>query len=212
MGLVAPAFAGSNIIAGTAPEYRGEKLKEANMADCEMNFVKTAEIVRRAYMQASGVVADEDRQSLPIPVAKNGEPWIVFLFSPSLARPKEPTKISPPSYSIRLSANSGKLKELLSVTPKDFKQKHDIGGMIGEISMPANLSFEEFTLKRNRLYELYDELLPVFFADCDIDGPRLRALVKEFNQLFELLSEPPLLPYYLAAGDKFFDWIAQNER
>lgn len=182
------------------------------MAECKTNFVQTTEIIRRAFMQASGVVADEERQSFPIPVIKDGEPWIAFLFNPTLAKPKEPAKMTTPSYFIRLNASTGKFKELLSVTPKDFKQTHAVNEIIGEITMPAGLSFEEFTHKRDRLYKLYDELLPFFFTNCNIEDPQTRVSAKEFRQLFKLLSEPPLWPYYREVGGRFFDWINQNER
>lgn len=213
VNLFIPVSAQPGYMAGiTLEHYDNNYLKEVSVAECKANFVKMSEINRRAFMQASGVIADEDRQSFPIPVIQQGEPWIVFLFSPSLARPKAPTKMSPPSYVIQLNANTGKLKELLTVTPKDFDQKHAAGEMIGELSMPAGLSFEDFTHRRDRLYELYDELLPFFFTNCHIEDATLHALVKEFKQLFDLLSEPPLWPYYRSVGGNFFDWISENER
>lgn len=213
VNLFIPVFAQPDYMADITLDHRDNNyLKGVSMAECKANFVKMSDMNRRAFMQASGVVADEDRQSFPIPVIQHGEPWIIYLFSPSLARPKAPTKMSPPTYTIQLNASTGKLKKLLTVTPRDFNQKHETGEMIGELAMPAGLSFEDFTRKRDRLYELYDELLPVYFANCKIEDSTLHASAKEFKQLFDLLSESPLWPYYRSVGGNFFDWISENQR
>lgn len=213
INLTVPMFAEANEFESITPDNRVENdLEEVIMADSKTKFIPTVEIVRRALMQASGVVADEDRQSFPIPVIQDNEPWIIFLFSPSLAKPKEPTKLYPPGYFLRLNAKTGVFKELLSVTPRNFEQNHSSEEIIGEISMPAGMSFEEFIHQRNRLYELYDMLLPVFFAECEMEDRQLNVSSKEFITLFRLLSEPPLWPYYRAKGSEFFDWIALNEQ
>lgn len=59
--------------------------------------MKVADLVKSARMKSGGVVSEQHRQSLPVPLFRNGNLLIAFLYCPALALPKQPVKMSPPS-------------------------------------------------------------------------------------------------------------------
>lgn len=172
-----------------------------------INFMKVTEIVRLAHMNASGVVGDQSRQSLPIPVISGNKLLIKFFFCPSLALPKQPVKLNPPNYIISLSAEYGRFEALRFVEPKQFGEQHGSSEYIGDFSLPDGMTVEAYMLKQNRLYEIYDLLLPVFFSNNQNSEKDVIPLAKEFTQLFRILSESSLRAYYRSVGDDFFCWI-----
>jgi len=172
-------------------------------------FKNIAELTRHARIQAAGVAADEDRQSLPIPVLRAKGLRVIFFFCPALAKPGQPVGLRPPHYQAVLQPETGKLEELRAVTPRDFGQQHDETEVIGTFALPEGMSAEAFISKRDQLYGLYDILLPEFVAGRSVSDQRIRSVAKEFRQIFSVLSEPPLRPYYDSVGDKFFIWVEQ---
>jgi hypothetical protein len=178
-----------------------------SMQKQKTNYMKITEIVRLAYMNASGVVEEQSRQSLPIPVLSGESPRISFFFSPALALPKHPVKLSPPNYIISLSAKQGRFEMLRAVEPKQFGVKHTSGEHIGDFSLPDGMTVDDYIQKRNRLYDIYDLLLPEFFSHSQGSDNNVILLAQEFSQLFRILSEPPLWPYYRNIGDDFFCWV-----
>jgi hypothetical protein len=173
----------------------------------EVKLKNVEEIVRLAQMSASGAVADEFRQSLPIPIREAEGLRLAFFFCPALARPGQPVQLGPPQYVIRLDAATGGMLELRKVEPKDFQQSHNPGDIIGTFGMPAGLTTEEFMARRAALYKAYDALLPEFAAGRSRVSPDIKSQAVDFQKMFSLLSEPPLRPYYQATGKDFFKWL-----
>ena len=169
--------------------------------------MKTAQLSRVTRIIASGPVSDQHRQSLPIPVLKPEGLFILFFYSPALARPKQPTNLWPPDYIMELNASTGKFKELKAVLPRDFGQTDTPETMIGSSGIPDGMSLEEYDRKETRLYEVYDILLPHFIAQKGSVVPDVALVAKEFKQLFPIISDPPSRRYYDAAGHKFFQWV-----
>ena len=174
--------------------------------------MKVADLVKSARMKSGGVVSEQHRQSLPVPLFRNGNLLIAFLYCPALALPKQPVKISPPQYLVLLRPDTGSLVELKAVAPRDFGQTHKPGEMIGTFALPEKMTVEDFIIKLDRLYGLYDILLPDFALRKTKVDPRTRAAAREFNLLFPLLSEPPLKPYYRSLGMEYFNWVDEIAR
>ncbi len=72
--------------------------------------------------------------------------------------------------------------------------------------MPAGMTANDFVQKRTRLFAIYDELAPAFGRQQPSVASHA-PLAREFLKLFDALHEPPLKPYYQAAGQAFFDWV-----
>jgi hypothetical protein len=104
---------------------------------------------------------------------------------------------------------NGQFGELRSVQGQDFGQTYVPGQIIGKYGMPPGVTPEEFLPKRAELYADLDALLPAFAASQQtLDGSTLEA-AKEFKELFNLLAEPPLMPFYHVVGREFFQWLDQ---
>jgi hypothetical protein len=171
--------------------------------------VKIADLVKSARTKSGGVVSEQHRQSLPVPVFRNGNLLIAFLYCPALALPKQSVKMSPPQYLVLLRPDTGSLVELKAVAPRDFGQTHKPGEMIGTYALLAGMTSDQVLQATDRLYRLYDLLLPGFYARPMSAGQEIIKAAKEFKELFRLLSESPLQPYYRFWGKDFFNWIDQ---
>jgi hypothetical protein len=66
-------------------------------------------------------------------------------------------------------------------------------------------SNEEFEIWFDRIYELYDILLPAYFYQKE--NVLLKTTALEYIQLFNKISEPLLMPYYKELGKDFFEWL-----
>lgn len=188
------------------------KRGQTAMPERHARFIRVADLVKSARIQSSGTVPEQSRQSLPVPLFRNGNLLIAFLYCPALALPKQPVKMSPPQYLLSLRSDTGSLFELKAVAPRDFGQTHKPGEMIGTFALPEKMTVEDFIIKQDRLYGLYDILLPEFTLRKTKVDPRTKAAAREFNLLFPLLSEPPLKPYYRSLGMEYFNWVDEIAR
>jgi hypothetical protein len=132
---------------------------------------------------------------------------VAFLFAPSVVRQNQPVDLFPPNYVAIMKLVQGKLVILKLIAPKDLGQSHPIDKPIGDFAMPAGMSIDEFTSLRDRLFELYDGLVPYFAAKVPARDPRVQASAGEFLKIFEQISEPPLKDYYQSLGKDFFGWL-----
>jgi len=179
------------------------------MADPQLTKIKT--IIDEAVSR-SMTLPDETRKSAPIPVrgAKNLE--IVFLFSPSRLSPKEGAFLSAPTHRMTLNAQTGKFEGLKAIKPADLGVADKPGQEIGLYQQPAGVTVDEAIARQNRLYELYDILLPPFAAQRANLSEEQRKFAVEFQKLFPQVTEPPLEKYYRTVGKEFFNWIDQAAR
>jgi hypothetical protein len=209
-----PSLPANGVI--TAPPQSGWQItnggRSYRMSSTEQKFMKTAELVRLARVKSVETIAEQFRQSLPIPVVYSDGLCVLFLYCPALALPRQPVKMNPPHYLVRLNASTGALEEVRPATAKEFGQTHGPADLIGTFAMPQGMTVQEFMQKLDRLYKVYDALLPEFAARSAAVSQEAKTAAREFAQLFELLSEPPLRPYYRAAGKGFFPWIDQASR
>jgi hypothetical protein len=104
---------------------------------------------------------------------------------------------------------SGRFEELRAVTSREFGQFHRPDEIIGTYGLPEGMTYEQYDQKLARLNEVYDVLLPEFGAGRSGVRPEVVSAAKEFTDLFDLLSEPALKPYYAFLGRDFFAWIDQ---
>lgn len=162
------------------------------------------ELYKLARMNSSGAVPDESRESLPLPVRTRDGLRVQFLFFAAVPRPNV-QMLGVPQHLATMAPRSGQLETLKRVTPADFGQKHDPSQPIGPYQMPATVTLEDFTRDIDRLFELYDVLIPAFADSKPISAidPKVR---EEFARLFKHVYEAVLGPYYRAAAPEFFTW------
>ena len=152
----------------------------------------------------------ETRQSYPIPVLQGNALRGAFLYAPQgRANPVEGLHLLAPTHLALLDGETGKLESIRQVHPADFGQAHAPGQDIGAHRMPAGLTVETFYPEQERLYDAYDVLIPAFAARQSAFSGELRRAAAEFRRLFPWLAERPLMPYYRAVGEEFFDWVAR---
>lgn len=171
-------------------------------------FMKTKELVGLAGKKSNPIVGEPSRQSFPIPILRASGLNIVFLYCRPFFRPPQPAKLFPPEYMLTMNAQ-GEFVELRPVSPKEFGQSHKPDEFIGSYAMPEGMTSEQCLQKMDRLYHLYDVLLPAFYSRQLKAGQEVRAAAREFTELFRMLGEQPLEPYYHFIGKDFFNWIDQ---
>jgi hypothetical protein len=158
------------------------------------------------------LVPEQSRQSLPVPIRGVSGLEIAYFFFPSQASPVNGVKAAPPHFLERLDPTAGTLIELLGVTPDYFHQHDQPSQLLGVFRLPVGMTAQEYLDRRRQLFSLYDRLLPYFAQDDkSVEGVD-RYSAQEFLALFELLREPPLMSYYQALGQGYFEWVRRAAR
>jgi len=160
--------------------------------------------VARAHARA---LPDESRLSFPMPLTASPSADLAFLYCASRIRPREGCVLFSPTYRILANLATGRFVELDEVSSSDFGQPEPKGGRLGPINLAPGMTSENYLAKQERLYDLYDRLLPALSVNPRQGPEALRKDAKEFIEVFRQLAEPPLLPYYRSAGKPFFDWL-----
>jgi len=206
-----------DVVDAAAATPPGERNIEKNdgrsdrMTQTGQMFMKTAELARLAGVKSNPVVGEPSRQSFPVPAFRSGRLHVLFLYCRPFFRPPHPAQLFPPEYLLTLSA-TGEFIELRPVTPREFGQSHKPEEIIGAYALPAGMTSDQVLQATDRLYRLYDLLLPGFYARPMSAEQEIIKSAKEFKELFRLLSEAPLQPYYRFLGKDFFNWIDQVSR
>jgi hypothetical protein len=168
------------------------------------------ELVRLARMRASGTIPDESRQSLPIPIRRNGRLFVAFLFVPTVKKPGAPVQLGAPDYIATLRVSDGRLESLQSLEADPTGAlPADPSHSIGTFGLPDKMTAEEYVKRQAELFAAYDVLLPLFERPEDAVGQNGRDWARYFQDLFQAVSEPPLRPYYESFGAEFFRWVSQ---
>ena len=196
--------------AAAAPQQGGQEEVQGGGARAVASggqrfFMNTADRVRSAQIMTIQV-AEQRRQSFPIPVIRPDGLHVLFLYYPARPFPGQPSKLWPPDLLLSLEA-SGRFEELRAVTSREFGQSRQPHELIGTYGMPEGMTYDQYVQKAARLSEVYDVLLPQFGAERSGVRPEVVSAAKEFTGLFRLLSEAPLKPYYDFLGKDFFAWI-----
>ncbi|MCL2723282.1 MAG: hypothetical protein FWD69_02500 [Polyangiaceae bacterium] len=172
------------------------------------SVVELTQLALRGVIGSSPVAGGGPRDSLPVPVRRQGQPLIAFMFyfyafTPDIAW------VSPPGEVAWLDPVSGKLIAKTTVTPAYFGQTRspDAGPMEWKFSMPSGMTVDSFDKLRNRLPVLYDVLFEAWATSPSIRSSALHDAAREFLKAFDVVSEPPLLPYYNALGREYFEWV-----
>lgn len=159
-------------------------------------------------------LSNETYQSYPIvlpPEREGGSPRVAFLYGVSRSVKGEGRYFVVPDLLAILDAASGEVRERRNVVPRDFGVSEDPGKIAGLHVLAKGMTPDEYTNRRKRLFELYDELAAAFLRNEEPSRYAREGL--EFRTLFfQQLSEAPLAAYYRAVGRDFFGWIDRAAR
>jgi hypothetical protein len=159
--------------------------------------------------RAGEQVPEQSRQSLPVPVPGRAQRplRIAFMYCPSQALPGV-NRLAPPNQVVWLDPRNGALMAVSAVTPQSFGQQHPPREPLGEFRLPEGMTADNYLALRERLFQLYDLLHPVWVEGLPKgDRAPWQANAREFLQIFGQISEPPLIPYYYSLGKAYFDWL-----
>lgn len=164
-----------------------------------------AQLNQLGRTDAGGAVDDQSRQSLPIPVRLDGPVRVAFFYAPAQPLPNV-TRLAAPTRVVWLD-QAGTVVRVESVTPQTYGQAVQPGELLGEYRLPSDMAAGQYLSQRERLFGLYDQLVPAGAGQTNLTPSATQVAAREFVALFTELAEPPLLPYYDALGGDFFTWV-----
>jgi hypothetical protein len=162
-----------------------------------------ARIISERGEATDDVGATGRRRLLPIPLVPEPEAWVGFLSAPASLQPGVGSWVLPPDRMKIVSAKKKKQVWCGPVDPRDFGFDHKPDKFLGAFTLPPGMTAEQYRADEARYYELYDKLLPIFGRGETCP----EADARELKAKFARLAEPPLLPYYHAAGEAWFAWL-----
>lgn len=153
------------------------------------------------------LIAQEAQMSWPLPLrVKNSDGDFdiylqLFFFSSTPLKEQPGNGLTTPYAMITVSWKNQVVVEYQSLEYKPLLQVSNPNQIIGTFPHQsiAHLKRDEYLVLRNELLNLYDEL----FDTLLLAGELPPFWEKRFKELFSLLTEPPLQPYYRAIAPKF---------
>jgi hypothetical protein len=174
-------------------------------------FLSFSELMKLGRSLVNDRVPEQSRQSLPVPVRTGGDVRVAFMYAASQPLPNQ-TRLAPPHFISLIDPVAGTLVDLRPVTPQSFGQSHGPKEMIGTFSLPQGMDYHAYLAERERLFRLYERLVPAWAGSSPAERQDLRRLAQEFLRAFSVISEPPLAPYYDSLGADFFGWVRETAR
>jgi hypothetical protein len=169
-------------------------------------YLPTADLFVRGRTEVAEQVAEQSRQSLPVPRLNAARLEFVFFYSPSQAVPGA-VRMTPPDRLARLDPVSGSLLGLVAVDPATFGLADLPGALLGSFTLAPGTDAPAYIAQRTELFRRYDRLLPAFVRASSAPDASLRAEAREFLRLFAAVHEPPVSAYYEAIGREFLAWV-----
>ena len=170
----------------------------------EMKSVSFGDLYKKARIASGGVVPDEARESLPLPVLEKNQLYVDFLFFPSRLDGKGGVELMPPSHRVRL-APDGDLIFCEAVDVARLRPGHRPFQVLGTFAMPPGMTAKEFLEQRARFEQLLVPLCAAF-QKHDLDE-KLSAQAKELSQIMGVIREKPVLDYYQIFGKQFLAYL-----
>ena len=151
---------------------------------------------------------NETYQAYPIPVRYASGVNLVFLWGISRAVPGEGRHYISPHWMVAFESSTGEVVIARRVLPSYFGLTVTPGQFIGTRYWKNESAISNRRELEDRLYRLYDELIPYFTKNEQVDvPPAIRNAALEFREIFRRLSQQFLRPYYCAVGRDFYTWV-----
>lgn len=128
---------------------------------------------------------------------------ITVFYYRSILRPQDQTLLMPPEYMLTFDYPSGKLTsfENLHLDPRYAKVNFDKPAGTFRHEAIRHLDRHEYKQMKTELYEIFDRLI-AFLGE---EGNFTQEDEKKLAELYGMLAEPCLYPFYRAASVHFFD-------
>jgi hypothetical protein len=173
-----------------------------------MQLLKASKLVRLARNYPAAALPEAMHQSLPTPTFTREGFGVAFLFCQSMVvEPRNGLQLWPPSYTAIISAETGKLLRLASVSSATFNQSHPADKPMGACLTPPERLAEDYLAKLVQFYEAYDGASRWFAAREPRVSHEAKAAAAAFQQRRAEVVETPLVPYYRALSPEFFQWL-----
>ena len=184
-----------------------DEIKTATGA--ELSRVQRLAQQTRRSMIGRAVVPMEAGTGWPVPYRSNGRAYIIFPFFGTAGTGKKgETAIFAPLVTITLDWKTGRAVEYVDCRFRSAWTDVDPTQPVGTFPHPAvaGLNRAEYEEKRQALFQLYDQLF-----DSIAEGKELpSSWHQEFSELFGILLEPSLEPFYRALAPKFCEEVLTN--
>jgi hypothetical protein len=136
----------------------------------------------------------------PSVVIKSGQLCVVVPFFRTQRVENGKSLLYPLMYTMTLTWPNAKMVEFSALRYNKEYRAVDFSKPVGIYPHDAAKDFQknEYTVKRDKLFGMYDELISCVLDKNDFAG------IEEMKKLFQLLMEPSLYPMYLNISGKFF--------
>lgn len=172
--------------------------------------VSIVPLINSAFLYTAGSLPC-NYQSYPVLYPTPQGLWVAFLYlEAKVIEPKQGLCIKPPRYIAFYSALTGRFEELKQFQPEAYGLPPAADEWIGRCLTPAERMAPEFMTEQIKLYQFYDDLLPLFCEEPPRTDAGTPAAAAAFTRQFERLAEQPLMPYYKGVGSLFFKWLKKT--
>jgi hypothetical protein len=148
------------------------------------------------------VVPMEATTGLPVPYRHGGRIYAIFpYFVTAATDKKEEVAIFAPVLTLTVDWQTSRLVEFVDCRYRSQWEGVDYTRPIGTFPHPAvaGMTRDEYAARRQRLLRLYDDI----FNAADTGTEPDEKVLSEFSQLFKVILEPSLQPFYRALAPRF---------
>jgi hypothetical protein len=164
------------------------------------------ELLEIAGKKVSKVLPIETARNLPVVTREQNHLNMIILYYKESTIPNEQT-MYPPHYFIAIDIVTGKVLRFEPCAPKDFGMDKSANVPEQGFGLDPQMTGDEFWDKTDKFLDLSSAVWEVFDSGCNSLGSREVAVVKEYYGIFKRIAKKPLLPYYHAVAQDFFDWL-----
>lgn len=169
-------------------------------------LISAARIRTTADLYAGSLITRPWYSTIPLPARDATGVFFEMLYCRAeITEARESVTFWPPKHLVRLSARTGQLESMRTITPEEFGRSDDPETPIGSWSAP--IQRDAWLTNIAQTCQLLDAIMPAF---ADRVTPESRELVDVLVRLRESLRavmEPPLLPYYRVLFEDFLRWV-----
>ena len=165
----------------------------------------------RARLYGASLLGPSFHQGFPIPVGDRERTLLEFFYCHGeVVQRHTGFQIWPPKYVATVDPATGKLERIRAMTPADLDQSDSPVAPLGRCLAPPERMTDVHLTLLAQFYQAYDDLLPWYASPARMSSDEIGREIQAFKQHFAGVAEPPLLPYYRAVGQHFFDWLDRS--
>ena len=149
--------------------------------------------------------------SYPVPSQEEDRVYLRFLvYRRGIVSRGQLRPVYRPHARLSVDYPSGQLVEYTDFRFADGAPESPVSEQVGEFPHPAvaSLSFQEMIADQSAFFEAIEAIIPlVGKSELDAEGQRI---VARYQELWDILVEPGLQPFYRALDADFFEWLERS--